>query len=107
MLPISEFYRDKNTITGHMYHCKICDKVIKRSISDKRNSWAYKGGENPTLDPKYLRDRKKLFDEHGGGWWWRLNIISYRRNPTANKNSHGVRGVRGRFTKKERKKNVI
>ena len=39
---------------------------------DWRNKkvWKYKGGDNPTTDPKYIKDRSKLFAENGNGWWW-------------------------------------
>ena len=28
--------------------------------------WPYKGDLN---DPKYIKDRNKLFEENGNGWW--------------------------------------
>jgi len=32
--------------------------------------WKYKGGNHPEKDPKWLKDRKELFDRAGNGWWW-------------------------------------
>ena len=79
VLPVSDFYRDRNTITGHMYHCKECDKGVKDGFraAARMDKWHYKGGGDPTRDPKYLKDRQKLFDEHGGGWWWNLDIRTF------------------------------
>ena len=78
VLSLSYFYRSRNTITGHMYHCKKCDKVVKDGLklSERKKRWDYKDGD-PTQDPKYLKDRQKLFDEHGGGWWWNLDIRTF------------------------------
>ena len=35
-----------------------------------KKKWKYKGGNDPTVDPKYRRDRSKFFGENGNGWWW-------------------------------------
>ena len=31
-----------------------------------KKGFPYKGID----DPKYIADRKKLFDQNGNGWWW-------------------------------------
>tara|TARA_R100001082_G_C4355654_1_gene156737 strand:+ start:1546 stop:1770 length:225 start_codon:yes stop_codon:yes gene_type:complete len=35
-----------------------------------------------TTDPKYIRDRNKLFKENGNGWWWYhgTNLAKYTSN---------------------------
>ena len=35
-----------------------------------KKEWKYKGAKNPLVDPQYIKDRDKLFAEHGNGWWW-------------------------------------
>ena len=40
--------------------------------------WRYKGGDDPTSDPQYIKDRDAFFAENGNGWWW-----SVQRFPNA------------------------
>lgn len=33
--------------------------------------WPYsKKYDDPTKDPKYMKDRSELFMKNGNGWWW-------------------------------------
>ena len=34
-----------------------------------KSGWPYKGLD----DPKYIKERKKTFEENGNGWWRRFN----------------------------------
>ena len=34
----------------------------------KATGWPFK--EDAPYDPKYIRERDKLFKENGNGWWW-------------------------------------
>jgi len=47
-----------------------CMKKKDINIQDWKKSpkkgFPYKGID----DPKYIADRKKLFDQNGNGWWW-------------------------------------
>jgi len=45
-----------------------------------KKEWKYKGGKNPLVDPQYIKDRDKLFREHGNGWWitWGLEKLRKR-----------------------------
>tara|TARA_R100001143_G_C3266991_1_gene90410 strand:- start:245 stop:478 length:234 start_codon:yes stop_codon:yes gene_type:complete len=56
---------------------------VSSSDYDWRNKkiWKYKGGKNPTSDPNYIRDRKKLFKEHGNGWWWNWHLVPPSKRP--------------------------
>ena len=106
VLPISDFYRDRNTITGHMYHCKICDRIIKKDFLTKKNKWNYKGDEYPIRDPEYLKDRKKLFDEHGGGWWWGLDDTKRSRYPSGREKPKKMRGIGGKYKKRDQEEMI-
>ncbi len=46
-----------------------------------KTEWKYKGGNNPTKDPDYIKDRKKLFKEHGNGWWWNWHLVPPSKRP--------------------------
>ena len=41
----------------------------------KSTGWPFKG--DAPDDPKYLRERNKLFKENGNGWWWGQKEIDY------------------------------
>tara|TARA_R100000306_G_C4339235_1_gene124328 strand:+ start:538 stop:774 length:237 start_codon:yes stop_codon:yes gene_type:complete len=46
------------------------DKKWCANINDWKNwiPYPYKG--HTLTDPQYIKDRDKLFAEHGNGWWW-------------------------------------
>ena len=46
-----------------------------------KKEWKYKGGLDPTKDPRYIKDREKLFKEHGNGWWWGWHLVPPRQRP--------------------------
>lgn len=46
-----------------------------------KKRWKYKGGQYPTRDPEYIKDRKKLFKENGNGWWWNWQIVPPKKRP--------------------------
>ena len=46
-----------------------------------KKGWKYKGGTDPTKDPQYIKDRKKLFKENGNGWWWSWQLAPPKKRP--------------------------
>ena len=56
---------------------KVKHKSYEYDWKNKKK-WKYKGGDDPTKDPKYIRDRNKLFKENGNGWWWTYGVKSWR-----------------------------
>ncbi len=70
LLPITAFYKDKTTNDGLMYHCRYCDRKIKAMLTKRVKRWKYGRGSYPLRHPKYIADRKELFNNNGNGWWW-------------------------------------
>lgn len=49
----------------------------------KSGDWSYKGLD----DPKYIKDRNKLFEENGNGWWFFAGL-RYSPSHTISKEKH-------------------
>ena len=45
----------------------MASKDYDWKTSKKSGHWEYKG--DAPDDPKYIKDRNALFEEHGNGWW--------------------------------------
>ena len=91
----NEFYRNKKSRDGYEYICKKCSRRRYYNSTkskdgmygqDKRIEEHWQYGDGDVMRHKnYLKDRAKMFAEHGNGWWLAVDeqtnkVIARSRN---------------------------
>ena len=56
--PFTEFYKHKNNIDGHTYHCKVCD-------AERRKQWYQKAGKEVDAE-RHRRYLEEIIAEQPG-----------------------------------------
>lgn len=105
---LTEYYKNKKNKDGLEYMCKMCSS--KRFKDRYRSQVPYRGFPpwrkyskgfpyKSINDPEYLKDRTKLFKEHGSGWWWELDKLYHRKYPSGKKKpTKRSRDIKGQFS---------
>ena len=78
------FHRDRTTSDKHTARCIACTKLYYKNYyykkANKKPYFPYKSIQ----DPRYIKDKREVFNKNGNGWWLKV-LIKRGRSPLAGK----------------------
>ena len=103
---VEKFHKDTTTKDGFSGTCKQCRQRLyahhyKKEVKDRKDRFFYGDDVKDVLRNKqYMKDRTKLFNEHGNGWWWELHKTPNDRY--LDKNRLSRKRFAGKFSKEKK-----